>query len=37
MKTRSIANRLIELCSEGKFIEAQKELYDENIISIETD
>ena len=37
MKTESIANRLIELCKKGKFLEAQRELYDENIISVETD
>jgi len=37
MKTESIAKRLIELCTEGKFIEAQKKLYDKNIVSIEVD
>ncbi len=37
MKTESISNRLIELCTEGKFLEAQIELYDKNILSIEVD
>jgi hypothetical protein len=37
MTTASIANRLIELCREGKFPQAQKELYADNIASIETD
>ena len=37
MKTELIANRLIKLCTEGKFLDAQKELYDENIVSIEVD
>ncbi|WP_183581079.1 SnoaL-like domain-containing protein [Mucilaginibacter sp. X5P1] len=37
MKTEDIANRLIELCTAGEFIKAQEELYDTEIISIETD
>jgi hypothetical protein len=37
MTTEEIAQRLIGLCEKGKFLEAQKELYDENIESIETD
>ncbi len=37
MITKTISERLIELCKEGKFLEAQYELYDENIVSIETD
>ena len=37
MFTKETANRLIELCAKGKFLEAQHELYDANIISIETD
>ena len=32
-----IASSLIELCKKGKFIQAQNELYDEDIISIEID
>ncbi len=37
MSTKETANRLIELCAKGKFLEAQHELYDANIISIEID
>ncbi len=37
MSTKETAGRLIELCAKGKFLEAQHELYDANIISIETD
>lgn len=37
MTTATIANRLIELCTAGKFTEAQKELYAADITSIETD
>jgi len=37
MSTTTIAKRLIELCREGKFPQAQKELYADNITSIETD
>jgi hypothetical protein len=35
--TQTIAGTLISLCREGKFIEAQKECYDDQIISIEPD
>ncbi len=37
MTTATIAHRLIELCTAGKFLEAQEELYDNDIVSIETD
>jgi hypothetical protein len=37
MKTEDIANRLIELCTAGGFTKAQKELYDNEIVNIETD
>ncbi|SDT45593.1 hypothetical protein SAMN05216490_3547 [Mucilaginibacter mallensis] len=37
MKTEDIAHRLIELCSAGEFVKAQEELYDTEIVSIETD
>jgi hypothetical protein len=37
MSTATIAARLIELCTEGKFLEAQQELYDDNITSIDPD
>jgi hypothetical protein len=37
MSTATVAARLIELCKEGKFIEAQHELYDTDIIRIEAD
>jgi hypothetical protein len=37
MTTAMVAGRLIELCKEGKFIEAQHELYDTDIISIDPD
>jgi hypothetical protein len=37
MTTAIVAQRLIELCSAGKFLEAQEELYHQDIISIETD
>ena len=37
MTTTTIAARLIELCTVGKFLEAQEELYDTDIVSIETD
>ena len=37
MNTNEIAARLITLCTEGKFIQAQKELYDDMIVNIETD
>jgi len=35
MNTGQIANRLAELCREGKFEAAQKELFAENAVSIE--
>ena len=35
MTTEQIASRLAELCREGKFEAAQKELYAENAVSIE--
>jgi hypothetical protein len=37
MSTAIVAGRLIELCKEGKFLEAQHELYDTAIISIDPD
>jgi len=37
MTTKEVANRLVELCREGKIQDAGKELYSENIISIEPD
>ena len=35
MTTQEIANRLVELCRQEKHPQAQEELYDNNIISIE--
>jgi len=35
MTTREIANRLVELCRKGDFETAQKELYADDVISIE--
>ena len=35
MTTLEVANRLVEMCLEGKVLEAQKELYAENVVSIE--
>lgn len=35
MTTQDVANRLVQLCSEGKFDEAVKELYSSDIVSIE--
>ena len=35
MTTNQIANRLVELCRQGKFETAQKELFAENAMSIE--
>ena len=35
MTTQQIADRLVELCKAGKFEDAQKELYDDNALSIE--
>ena len=37
MTTAIVAQRLIELCSAGKFLEAQEELYHQDIVSVETD
>src|ERR1700761_8141822 len=37
MNTKEIAARLIALCVEGEFIQAQKELYDDMIVNIEVD
>jgi hypothetical protein len=35
MTTSEVANTLIRLCSEGKFVEAMKALYSPDIISVE--
>jgi hypothetical protein len=35
MSTQEIANRLVELCREGDWEKAQKELYAKDVISIE--
>ena len=35
MTTKQVANRLVELCRQGKIQEAQNELYAENIVCIE--
>lgn len=35
MTTQDVANRLVELCRQGKFEDAVKELYGQNIVSIE--
>lgn len=35
MTIQEVANRLVELCREGKFTEAQTELYAEDAVSIE--
>ena len=35
MTTQQIANRLVELCKEGNYEQAQKELYHQDIVSIE--
>jgi hypothetical protein len=37
MSTSEVANRLVNLCREGKFDAAAEELYDTNIVSIEAD
>ncbi len=37
MEITTIANRLTELCTAGNFPQAQKELYNEDIVSIEVD
>ena len=35
MTTQEVANRLVELCSAGKFDEAMKQLYSPDIVSME--
>ena len=35
MNAREVANRLVQLCREGKNVEAINELYDDDIVSIE--
>lgn len=35
MTTQEIANRLVELCRQGQFEQAVKELYSEDVVSIE--
>ena len=35
MTTQQVADRLVELCSQGKFEEATKELYSQDIVSME--
>jgi hypothetical protein len=35
MRAQEVANRLVELCREGKNADAISELYDDNIVSIE--
>jgi hypothetical protein len=35
MTTQQVANRLVELCRTGQIMQAQTELYAENIVSIE--
>ena len=37
MTTETVANRLIELCIKGNFLQAQEELYNTDIISIDPD
>src|SRR5580692_5103015 len=37
METEVIAEKLIELCRKGQFLQAQYELYDNNIVSIDPD
>jgi len=37
MKTSEIAMRLTELCRKNEFVQAEKELYDANVVHIETD
>ncbi|MFC5742392.1 SnoaL-like domain-containing protein [Dyella tabacisoli] len=37
MNTEAIAKRLVELCREGKYEEAQRELYAKDAVSIEPD
>jgi hypothetical protein len=35
MTTREVADKLVKLCSQGKFHEATKELYSDDIVSME--
>ena len=35
MTTQEVANRLVEMCRSGQILDAQKELYAENVISLE--
>ena len=35
MTTQEVANRLVELCSEGKFMDAVKSLYADDVVSVE--
>src|ERR1700729_3368110 len=37
MTTRAVADRLIELCKQGAFVQAQQELYHTDIVRIEAD
>jgi ketosteroid isomerase-like protein len=37
MNTEAVAKRLVELCREGKYEEAQRELYADDAVSIEPD
>jgi hypothetical protein len=37
MTTRMVADRLIELCKAGEFVQAQQELYHADIVRIEPD
>ena len=37
MTTQQVANRLVELCRQGKVLEAGQELYANDIVSIEPD
>jgi SnoaL-like protein len=35
MTTQEVANRLVELCRQGKILEAQEELYGDDIVCVE--
>lgn len=35
MSVQSVADRLVALCRQNKFVEATQELYDDNILSVE--
>lgn len=37
MTTQEVANRLVELCREGKYEQAVKELYSPSIVSVEAE